>query len=779
VSSTLDAFLRSWSFDPWLLFGIVLTAGIYYRGWLFLHRRDSVRWHIGFLIAFLSGLAAVVLALCSPIEAFSGLLLQLHMVQHLLLMMVAPPLLWLGAPFFPMLRGLPRSVRNYWVAPLLTSPALRRFFAWFTHPMIALPIFITVNTLWHLPGMYDLAMRSTGWHYLQHACFLGAALLFWYPVVRPYPASPRWSLWLLLPYLFLADVMNTVLSAVLTFSNRVLYPYYEEVPRLAGMTALEDQAAAGLLMWVPGSVVFLVPLFVIATRLMYGAKIGNVVVPAQPRKMVSETSAHTLSLGKRYALPLIVDHPVASSAFDLLQLPILGRFMKWRYARLCMQLPLLLMAAALIYDGFTGPEAAPMNLAGVLPWVHWRGLLILGLLVAGNIFCMGCPFVLPRILARRWLPDGWNWPRPLRSKWLAVFLIIIFLWAYEAFSLWDRPWATACLALAYFVAAFVVDSLFRGGTFCKYVCPIGQFNFVQSLVSPLEIKVRDTAICDSCQTKDCIRGRDGIPGCELNLYLPRKAGNMDCTLCLDCVHACQHDNVGIVAGFPGSDLSSDQQRSGVGRFSQRPDIAALVMVLVFGAFANAAGMVGPVLEAQQWAGEILGVTSPVVLTTAFYLLALVVLPIVLISIATWWSCGCISLTGRPVVVATRFAFTLVPLGLGMWLAHYTFHFLMSYETVIPVTQRFAADLGLPWVGKPQWDCSCCGPAAAWLLPLEILFLDFGLLLSLYTGFRLAMSLTERPASALKAFLPWAFIMIGLFVIGIWILFQPMQMRGTM
>ena len=229
-----------------------------------------------------------------------------------------------------------------------------------------------------------------------------------------------------------------------------------------------------------------------------------------------------------------------------------------------------------------------MNLAGVLPWIHWRGLLILGLLAAGNVFCMGCPFLLPRTLARRFLPAGWSWPRRLRSKWLAVLLIVAFLWAYEALALWDRPGWTACLALGYFAAAFVIDGLFRGASFCKYLCPIGQFNFVQSLVSPLEVKVRDPAVCASCRTKDCIRGRDGIPGCELHLFLPRKAGNMDCTSCLDCVHACPHDNVGLIAGLPTAELWNDRQRSGVGRFGRRPDIAALIVVLVFGAFANAA-----------------------------------------------------------------------------------------------------------------------------------------------------------------------------------------------
>ena len=237
VSPTLDAFLCSWPFDPWLLLALALTAAIYLRGWRVLHRRDPWRWPTGRLAAFLGGLAAIDLALASPIEPFAALLLQVHMIQHLLLMMVAPPLLWLGTPLLPMIRGMPGPIRTYWVAPLLRARWLRRFFARVTHPVAALPLFVASTWLWHLPLIYEAALRSSGLHYLQHACFLGSALLFWYPVVRPYPGRPRWSLWLLFPYLILADVQNTVLSALLTFSDRVLYAHYAQVPRIWRLSA--------------------------------------------------------------------------------------------------------------------------------------------------------------------------------------------------------------------------------------------------------------------------------------------------------------------------------------------------------------------------------------------------------------------------------------------------------------------------------------------------------------------------------------------------------------
>src|SRR3954453_18941838 len=256
---------------------------------------------------------------------------------------------------------------------------------------------------------------------------------------------------------------------------------------------------------------------------------------------------------------------------------------------------MLLLAVAVIADGLFGPQVAPMNLAGVVPWTYWRGLGVIALLAAGNLFCMACPFTLPRDLARKFVTPQFRWPRRLRAKWIAVALLLTYLWAYEAFGIWNSPRSTAWLILGYFAAAFAVDSVFKGASFCKYVCPIGQFHFVHSLVSPLEVKVLEPAVCGSCTTHDCIRGNDRQRGCELNLFQPKKLGNFDCTFCLDCVQACPQQNVGILRVLPGQSLYQDSRGSGIARLNRRPDVAALALILVFGAFVNAAGMTGPVM----------------------------------------------------------------------------------------------------------------------------------------------------------------------------------------
>jgi hypothetical protein len=516
-------------------------------------------------------------------------------------------------------------------------------------------------------------------------------------------------------------------------------------------------------MWVPGSAGFLVPLFAIGTRLLFG---GNEPPRAAVRPLASS------------GLIVLTNSCERSSAgrFDLLEIPLVGPFLRWRHARLSMQMVTSGLAALVVADGLLGTRVAALNLAGILPWIHWRGFLILGLLVAGNISCMACPFLVPRTIARRWLPAGLRWPRRLRSKWLAVALVSLFFWAYEAFALWDNPRATAGIVIGYFLVALVIDGLFREASFCKYLCPIGQFNFVQSLVSPLELQVKHLDACQACATKDCIRGNStGQNGCELGLYLPRKVGNLDCTFCLDCVHACAHDNVGIVAVPPGANLGGAARQSGIGRLSERPDIAALVLVLVAAAFANASGMTEPL---QDWKGEIsstLGLSS-LTIVTLFYVLALIVAPGVVFGLAAGVGGG----TGEGEVnrwrTASRFAHALIPIGFAMWLAHYSFHLLTSFWTIIPATQRFAATLGWGFLDSPEWSDACCRPVAEWLPRLEIVGLDLGLLLSLYHGARIAR---ETSPTAWRAFAPWAVVILILFALGVWVVLQRMQMRGTL
>jgi len=464
---------------------------------------------------------------------------------------------------------------------------------------------------------------------------------------------------------------------------------------------------------------------------------------------------------------------------------------------------------------------SPMNLAGVLPWTYWRGLVVVGLLAVGNAFCFACPFMLPRELGKRWFAAQRAWPSWLRGKWLAVGLLLAYLWAYEAFALWDRPAATALIVVAYFGAAFAVDAVFRGASFCEHVCPIGQFHFVHAGVAPFELRARHTDVCGSCTTHDCLRGGGGGRGCELDLFVPTKRDSLDCTLCFDCVRACPHDNVGLLAAPPGRALPGQRRP----RPFARLDVAALALVCVFGAFANAAGMLEPVLSATEVLTARLGLGSPLIVTSVGLVTALVAAPAAIAFGAAWisragtgrsgsraaptetgpggqWADATeIGSGGRRIAptrtgasgrrgtaagaaasmvpmraVICRFSVALVPLGLGMWSAHFLFHFLAGLDTLPPVVQRVALDLGSPLLGRPAWP-GTMAPRADWLTALALLLLDLGLLVTAAVGWRAALALGGAPRRALALAAPWALLGLALWAAGVWIVFQPMQMRG--
>ena len=782
MNPVAEAVLTSWTLEPWILLLSAASVWIYLRGWLILYKQSPGMFPTWQPLCFVGGLLILWISIASPLDAMGNLLLQAHMTQHLLIMMVAPPLIWLSAPGIPLLKGLPKNVRKYWIGPFLSWKPLTRVFHFLTHPLTALVLFVGVTWLWHWPVLYELGLRSTSWHQFEHACFIFVSLLFWWPVIQPWPSKPQVPRWCLIPYLLAADISNTAFSAAFCFWEYVIYPTYESAPRLLGISAMDDQAIAGAIMWVPGSILFLIPVAMI---------IREQLSPKLARSMPSRIRAPKTAI-TNLALPVLgnqtahtanptADRPIRSRqrrSFDLLRTPVVGRLLGSRIFRRSMQSIMLLLAAAVVLDGLLGPQVSPMNLAGVLPWIHWRGFVVLALLIAGNLFCYACPFMLPRELAKFIGGGRFRWPHALRSKWLAVALLVLFLWSYEAFSLWNTPWWTAWIVLIYFALAMAVDALFRGASFCKYVCPIGQFHFVQSMASPMEVRIREKETCHKCSTYDCIRGNESHRGCELDLFLPKKKGGLDCTWCMDCVQACPHDNVGILTRSGPSEILDDGWRSSLRKLSNRWDVMAMVAVLVFGAFANALGMVGPVLQWQDELADSIGFSSWWVMSISL-LSGIVLAPFLIICLITNASHGLSDMRCTWKQAAIRFTFTLIPIGFAMWLVHMLFHLFTSWGTIIPSIQRAVEDLGSAVLGEPAWALSCCGPTPSWLIPLELLILDIGLLVSIWLQYKLARGLTSRLSREFAAWLPWAVLSAALWLTGVWIIFQPMEMRGTM
>jgi len=253
--------LLEWRPDALVLVPLAIAA----MAWVILLRRVAAK-HPGHphpawrSAAFFAGLATLALALTSPIEAYEGELFSVHMLQHMLLQLVAAPLLLLGAPATLALRAASPSVRGRLLAVLHS-----RVVTVLSFPVLAWILFAAVNWGWHFSSLYDQALETPWLHHLQHLTFLGAALLFWSPVVGADPVGWRLPHPVRLFYLFLAMPQNSFLGIALMSASTALYPHYVTNLRAWGPTPTVDQNVGGMLMWVGGDVVFLLAMgFVVA-----------------------------------------------------------------------------------------------------------------------------------------------------------------------------------------------------------------------------------------------------------------------------------------------------------------------------------------------------------------------------------------------------------------------------------------------------------------------------------------------------------------------------------
>lgn len=432
---------------------------------------------------------------------------------------------------------------------------------------------------------------------------------------------------------------------------------------------------------------------------------------------------------------------------ELTRSPWAKRALRSRWIQWLAAVLLLGGFALAILTGFLGTPVGSRNFGIIFVWIVWWGsVIILMVPLAGRLWCSVCPLPLPgEWLQRRALVRvgrqpklhtlGWKWPRALRSIWLqnGVFLAIAI---FSAVVL-THARLTALVMAGYAIAAVVLSVLFEHRVFCRYLCPVGGFIGLYSLAAPLELRVKDPAVCQAHRIKDCCQGNENGYGCPWMVYPGKLERNAYCGLCGECLRTCPLDNVALNLRPPGADLIP-----GVGK--RRMDEAFKGFIMAGSALLYSAVFLGPWAVLKQAAYQVF--TVPWLIYALSFLVAnLIVVPGLFL--------GAVALGGRPGGVGARplrqrfveYAYVLVPMGLAAWVAFsFSFVFInLSYAWPL-VSDPFGwgwdlfGTAGLPWT-----------PYLSGQLPLlQTPVLLVGLAAAVNLALRTAKSHGSRPRAAL-------------------------------
>ena len=240
-----------WQFSPEIVLGIAIAAALYANG---IRRGVAARpWRH---VAFFAGLAALGLALLSPIEPLADHVFAIHQVEHMLLRTIGPMLILLAAPQAALMRGMPEGLRRGFVGPFVADRTVRSVFGFFSRPIVATAFFLGATYFWMWPSWHDLAILNEPIHYFWHVSLLVGGLFFFSVIFDPRsaPVGPR--LGVRLAMFWFAAMGNILLGAFLSFKSMPLYHAYDVMGRLFGLDAVADEQIGGLTMWIPGCMMF-------------------------------------------------------------------------------------------------------------------------------------------------------------------------------------------------------------------------------------------------------------------------------------------------------------------------------------------------------------------------------------------------------------------------------------------------------------------------------------------------------------------------------------------
>ena len=472
-------------------------------------------------------------------------------------------------------------------------------------------------------------------------------------------------------------------------------------------------------------------------------------------------------------------HGPAGWRFDLLSLRPIHALVSKRPFQFAVQLPLVLALFLILAAGFLGSQVADRNLATMLTWTIWWTLLIVDIVLLGRMWCLVCPWDALASWIRRlafWrcreepLALQLRWPRWLRNVYPATILFIGLTWLELGFGVTRSPRATAILGLLMVLLAVIPALVFERKSFCTYGCLIGRICGLYSMVAPVEVRARDTGMCRSCDTKDCLHGNARGYPCPTGQSLAGMTTNTYYTVCTECVKSCPHDNVALNLRPWATDLQT------VGRPRRDETVLALVMVSLTS--FHGLTMTPAWTEMLAWLRAATGLGYLPAFSVG--MLVVLVMPGLVYVAASALTRRAISRDGRAASlwhVAGRYAYSLIAVALVYHLAHNAGHLIVEGSRIVPV-------LSDPF-GRGQDLISTAGfvpgpmARASTIWALQILLILLGLhwaLRATERAHRRLAATLHRPALPLAARLVPSAFMLALTLCNLWLLAQPMEMR---
>jgi len=454
---------------------------------------------------------------------------------------------------------------------------------------------------------------------------------------------------------------------------------------------------------------------------------------------------------------------------DLLtRYPWLKRLLQSRLFQPVLMLALLAGFVLVILSGLFGTPAGSRSFAIIFVWIVWWALLIVGLVPElGRAWCAVCPLPAPgewlqrrgivaRVLKKP-LTRGLRWPRRLKNMWLQNFGFLT-LALFSAIIL-TRPAVTAWVLLGFIGAGIALSLLYERRVFCKYVCPVGGFIGLYSLLAPTELRVKDPAVCAAHGTKDCVTGNVRGYGCPWLAYPGSLTRNIDCGLCMECLKTCPQDNIGLFVRPAGSDLLVQKGRG--------LDEAYKGFIMLTCALLYSAVLLGPWGWVKQWA-NMSTIPHWALYAAGFIGINLLVVP------GLFWLAAFASrmLSGADISQRRAFvdyAYTLIPLGLAAWIA-FSLNFVLANGSY-----------ALPVLSDPfGWGWNLLGTAGLGWRPLAgpqlVAFLQTGTLIgglvfSVQTAIRIARQHSDEHQNsgmAKRASLPVAGFALAVTLAFLWL-----------